>query len=145
MKGRSRKFHLWLVVFIFAALASSVLFAQYQRKPPDFGGTYSFPSPAHPEPRGTWVRALDIAMLAGGLLLGAWLILRRRSRNGVLILSIGALAYFGFYRKGCICPIGSIQNVTLSLVDARYMIWTMHVIDGADRLIKEMGVDVKMP
>ncbi|HTR53135.1 MAG TPA: S46 family peptidase [Kofleriaceae bacterium] len=30
-------------------------------------------------------------------------------------------------------------------VDARYMIWTMHVIDGADRLIKEMGVDVKMP
>jgi len=99
-----------------------VLFAQYQRKPPDFGGTYSFPTPAHPEPRGSWVHALDIAMLAGGLLLGAWLILKRRSRNGVLILSIGAVAYFGFYRKGCICPIGAIQNVTLSLVDGRYMI-----------------------
>ena len=68
------------------------------------------------------MRDLDIAMLAAGLALAAWLILKRRSRNGVMLLSIGALAYFGFYRKGCICPIGAIQNVTLSLVDPRYLI-----------------------
>jgi len=30
-------------------------------------------------------------------------------------------------------------------VDARYMVWVMHAIDGADRLLKEMGVDPKMP
>ena len=114
--------HFWLTVLIFAALASSVLFAQYQRKPPDFGGTYSFPTPEHPEPRAAWVHVLDIILLGAGLSLGAWLILKRRSRNGVMILSIGALAYFGFYRRGCICPIGGIQNVTLSLVDPRYMI-----------------------
>ena len=117
---RSR--HLWLLLLVLAVLASSALFAQYQRKPPDFGGTYSFPTPTHPEPRAAWVRLLDILMLAAGLALGAWFILKRRSRNGVLILSIGAIAYFGFYRKGCICPIGAIQNVTLSLVDPRYMI-----------------------
>jgi polyferredoxin len=40
----------------------------------------------------------------------------------VLLLSVGTIAYFGFYRKGCICPIGAIQNVTASLVDPRYMI-----------------------
>ena len=40
----------------------------------------------------------------------------------MLLLSIGAVAYFGFYRKGCICPIGSIQNVTLTLVDPSYHI-----------------------
>ena len=113
---------IWLLVLIIAALASSVLFAQYQRKPPDFGGTYSFPTPTHPEPRAAWVRGLDIAMLVVGLGLEAWLVLKRRSRNAVMILSIGALAYFGFYRKGCICPIGAIQNVTLSLADSRYMI-----------------------
>jgi polyferredoxin len=99
-----------------------MLFAQYQKKPPDFGGTYSFPTPTHPEPRADWVRVLDVVMLVTGLGLMAWLVLKRRSRTGVMILSIGALAYFGFYRKGCICPIGAIQNVTLSLVDSRYMI-----------------------
>lgn len=111
-----------LLVIVIAALAASALFAQYQKAPPDFGGSYNFPTPAHPEPRAAWVRALDIAMLVLGLGLAAWLILKRRSRSGVLILSIGALAYFGFYRKGCICPIGAIQNVTLSLADSRYMI-----------------------
>ena len=110
------------LLFVVAMLASSVLVAQYQKAPPDFGGVYSFPTPTHPEPRNTWVRALDVVMLAAGLGLGAWLVLKRRTRNGVLLLSIGTIAYFGFYRKGCICPIGAIQNVTASLVDSRYMI-----------------------
>jgi len=117
---RSRRF--WLALLVFAALASSVLFAQYQRKPPDFGGTYSFPTPTHPEPRAAWVRVLDIAMLVAGLAFGAWLTLKRRTRTGVMVLSISAIAYFGFYRKGCICPIGAIQNVTLSLVDPHYLV-----------------------
>jgi NosR/NirI family transcriptional regulator, nitrous oxide reductase regulator len=112
----------WLLTLLVVVIACSTLFAQYQRKPPDFGGSYSFPTPTHPEPRIFWVRVLDIVLLAAGLALAAWLILRRRSRNGVLLLSIGAVAYFGFYREGCICPIGAIQNVTLTLVDPRYSI-----------------------
>jgi len=119
---KNRTGRLWLLVLVVAMLASSVLWAQYQKKPPDFGGTYTFPTPTHPEPRADWIRALDVAMLAAGLGTAAWLILKRRSRNGVLLLSIGAIAYFGFYRKGCICPIGAIQNVTLSLTDPRYLI-----------------------
>jgi NosR/NirI family nitrous oxide reductase transcriptional regulator len=118
---RSRKIIGFLLV-LFALLASSMLFAQYQKAPPDFGGIYSFPTPTHPEPRAYWIRLLDIVMLMVGLGMSAWLILARRSRNGVMLLSLGALAYFGFYRKGCICPIGAIQNVTLSLVDGRYLI-----------------------
>jgi NosR/NirI family nitrous oxide reductase transcriptional regulator len=113
----------FLLLFLVSSIfASGVLIAQYQKAPPDFGGTYSFPTPTHPEPRTDWVRWLDVVMLMSGLGLGAWLILNRRNRNGVILLSIGAVAYFGFYRKGCICPIGAIQNVTLSLVDSRYMI-----------------------
>jgi len=109
------------LLFVVAALASTVVVAQYQKKPPDFGGSYSFPTPTHPEPRDTWVRALDVAMLAGGLGVAAWLILKRRTRNGVVLLSVATIAYFGFYRRGCICPIGSIQNVTASLVDPHYL------------------------
>lgn len=107
---------------LIAALASSWLFAQYQRNPPDFGGTYQFPSPTHPEPRAAWVRIADIGALAFSLGLAAWLVLKRRSRGGVMLLSAGAIAYFGFYREGCICPIGSVQNVTLSLTDPHYAV-----------------------
>ena len=122
MSGDLARRRLWLLVVVFALLWSAGLAAQYQRRPPDFGGTYAFPSPTHPEPREYWVRVLDVAMLSIGLGVGAWLILKRRSRRGVVLLSLGAIAYFGFYRKGCICPIGSIQNVVLTLVDPRYRI-----------------------
>jgi polyferredoxin len=111
-----------LALVVLATAASSGLLAQYQRQPPDFGATYSFPTPTHPEPREYWVRILDVAILVLGLGLAAWIILKRRSRTGVVWLSVGAIAYFGFYRKGCICPIGSIQNVVLTLVDPRYHI-----------------------
>ena len=118
----ARTRNLWLLLLVVAALASSVVSAQYQKKPPDFGGVYSFPSPTHPEPRADWVRTLDVSLLVAGLGVAAWIILKRRSRDALLLLNIGAIAYFGFYRKGCICPIGAIQNVTLALVDSRYMI-----------------------
>jgi len=84
--------YLCLLLLILAALASSVLSAQYQKKPPDFGGTYSFPTPTHPEPRAAWVRTLDVAMLAAGLGLAAWIILKRRSRDATVLLSIGTIA-----------------------------------------------------
>jgi polyferredoxin len=112
----------WLLVVAIALAASATLAAQYQRQPPDFGGAYGFPTPTHPEPREYWVHVLDVVVLAAGLGLAAWIILKRRSRTGVVLLSLGAIAYFGFYRKGCICPIGSIQNVVLTLVDPRYHI-----------------------
>ncbi len=111
-----------LLFLVLAVVISSAALAQYQKAPPDFGGTYTFPTPTHPEPRAAWVRALDIGMLIACLGLAAWITLWRRSRRETLILSLFALGYFGFYRKGCICPIGSIQNVALSLVDSRYMI-----------------------
>jgi len=113
---------LWLLLLVVATLSSSPVFGQYQKQPPDFGDSYTFPTPTHPEPRSALVRGVDMALLAAALGAGAWLILKRRSRTGVLMLSIGSLAYFGFYRKGCICPIGAIQSVTLSLVDSRYIV-----------------------
>jgi NAD-dependent dihydropyrimidine dehydrogenase PreA subunit len=37
-------------------------------------------------------------------------------------MSVFSLAYFGFYRGGCICAIGSVQNVSLSLFNEGYSI-----------------------
>jgi len=118
--GRSRS--PWPLLLLLLAFASSALVAQYQKAPPDFGGVYSFPTPTHPEPRSGIALGIDVAMLAAGLGLAAYLVLVRRSRAGAIALSVAAIAYFGFYRKGCTCPIGAIQNVTLSLVDPRYLI-----------------------
>ena len=61
---------LWPLILLVVAFASSALLAQYQKKPPDFGGIYSFPTPTHPEPRGIVLLSLDVAMLAVGLGLG---------------------------------------------------------------------------
>ena len=35
-------------------------------------------------------------------------------------LSLFSLLYFGFYREGCVCAIGSVQNVALALFDSSY-------------------------
>jgi polyferredoxin len=108
-------------VLTLAIIIPNALFAQYQKKPPDFGNTYSFPTPVHPEPSAEWLRTLDVGLLALALGLAAWLVFKSRSRKGVILLSLGSLAYFGFYRKGCICPVGAIQNVVLCLTNAHYV------------------------
>jgi NosR/NirI family transcriptional regulator, nitrous oxide reductase regulator len=120
--GGGRRTSPWPLILLLVAFASSALFAQYQKAPPDFGGSHAFPSPTHPEPRSGIAVGIDVAMLAVGLGLGAYLVLWRRSRAGSIALSVAAIAYFGFYRKGCTCPIGATQNVTLSLVDPNYLI-----------------------
>jgi len=37
-------------------------------------------------------------------------------------MGIFSLIYFGFWRKGCVCSIGAIQNVTLAIFDKNYTI-----------------------
>jgi NosR/NirI family transcriptional regulator, nitrous oxide reductase regulator len=37
-------------------------------------------------------------------------------------MSVFSLAYFGFYREGCICSVGSVQNVSLALFNTGYSI-----------------------
>jgi polyferredoxin len=101
--------------------APNALLAQYQKKPPDFGGSYSFPTPVHPEPTPSYLRTVDVGLLALALGLAAWLVLKYRNRKGVILLSIGSVAYFGFYRKGCICSVGALQNAVLCLVNPQYV------------------------
>jgi ferredoxin len=64
-----------------------------------------------------WV---DVGVLTVVLSLAAWLAVKRRSRRGLFWLMLFSLGYFGFYKEGCVCPIGSIQNVALSLFNSNY-------------------------
>jgi len=49
--------------------------------------------------------------------LAALFSLKYRWRAGIIILGLLSLSYFGFVRKGCICPIGATQNVALALLE----------------------------
>jgi len=89
---------------------------------PEFESDYAKPETVLLLPDSVWVEMTDVVVLILALSIAAYLILRRRSRNLIFILSLFSLAYFGFWRKGCICPIGSIQNVTMSFFDVTYLI-----------------------
>jgi ferredoxin len=88
----------------------------------DIGEGYKTPDVQKPLPRSYWLEILDVVLLAAAMGVAVWLVVSRRSRKWALVLTIGCLAYFGFYREGCICPIGSIQNVAVALVDPEYSI-----------------------
>jgi NosR/NirI family transcriptional regulator, nitrous oxide reductase regulator len=112
------------ILFTFAFLLFTLsLSAQKQRFPkPEFGNGYVQPKPVTPEPRSATLEYFDVVVLLGVLSLASWLALKKRSRQGILWLSLFSLLYFGFYRNGCICSIGSIQNITLTFFDATYAI-----------------------
>jgi NosR/NirI family transcriptional regulator, nitrous oxide reductase regulator len=94
-----------------------------QRFPkPEFESGYLQPETLLPHPRAEMLALMDISVLLISLTVVSWLVLKKRSRNGVFWMSLFALAYFGFYREGCICAVGSVQNVTLALFDKSYYI-----------------------
>jgi NAD-dependent dihydropyrimidine dehydrogenase PreA subunit len=117
--------HPWLGV-ILALAVSFVLWhealAEQRFPPPEFETGHQLPSVAQPPPRADWREIMDVTVLAVALCLAAWVVLWKRNRRGMVVLSLFSLAYFGFYRKGCVCPIGSIQDVTLSLSNMRYSV-----------------------
>jgi NosR/NirI family nitrous oxide reductase transcriptional regulator len=107
----------------FALLACGTLAAaagaQFRFPMPEFESGYRHPDmntplPVKPAP------ALDIAILTGALALTAWLVIKRRSRREVFLLAVFSLIYFGFYRKGCVCSVGSLQNVLYGYLDRSF-------------------------
>jgi len=90
--------------------------------PPEFESGYEFPQTTDPASQSVAYEYLDAAVLVVALLLASYLILKRRSRRAIFGLMIFSLLYFGSWRKGCICPIGAIQNMTLTVFDSGYAI-----------------------
>jgi NosR/NirI family transcriptional regulator, nitrous oxide reductase regulator len=109
------------LVFMFAVQLMNAYGIQRFPKP-EFESGYVQPETLMPNPRAEVLAIVDIAVLLISLSVVSWLVIKKRSRNGVFWMSLFALAYFGFYREGCICAIGSIQNVTLALFDKSYAI-----------------------
>lgn len=103
-------------------LLASVTGAIERFPPPDFGPEYVYPDQYQAPARGGWLAWMDVAVLLGALTAAALIVYYWRSRRAMFWLSIFSLIYFGFYRLGCVCPIGSIQNVSQGLFDSGYIV-----------------------
>jgi len=90
--------------------------------PPDFESGYEQPSPTTPHPRQDVYEYIDVVVLLAALGLSSYLVLRKRSRRAIFVLMVFSLLYFGFWRKGCVCSIGAIQNIVLSFFDRDYAV-----------------------
>lgn len=111
-----------LTVLVSGAVQAFGSEAQQRFPMPEFSNGYKQPSALTPLPRMMLLEYLDVVVLLLVLSLVTWLVLKKRSRRGVFWTSVFSLLYFGFYREGCICSIGSIQNVILGMVDSTYAI-----------------------
>ncbi len=114
----------WLQASVlFASLMVGFVAYGVQRFPkPEFESGYLTPQTSTPGARAEIFNYIDVLVLFLALSIITWLILKKRSRKGVFWMSIFSLGYFGFYKAGCVCAIGSVQNVTLGLFDSTYHI-----------------------
>jgi len=115
--------HILISIFISIVLCS-IAFGAERFPPPDFDESgHELPSIdyiTNITPRHTIYNYLDVAVLVAALSLSSYFVLKKRSRRAIFILMIFSLCYFGFWRKGCICSIGAIQNFALSIFDHNY-------------------------
>lgn len=105
-------------------LGITVLHADVQQRfpKPDFESGYERPQMQTPAPRSLALEYLDVAVLAAALALSVYFAHKRRSRRALFLLMIFSMIYFGFWRKGCVCSVGSVQNVALALFSHDYVI-----------------------
>jgi ferredoxin len=90
----------------------SSLIAVVNRFPrPEFESEYQAPLNELSSGRAFYWPYVDSAVLLLLLAFASWFALRRKSRSGLMGIAVFSIFYFGFFRKGCVCSIGSIQNV----------------------------------
>jgi ferredoxin len=111
-----------IILLIIISLQIYNSFAVQRFPKPEFESGHTQPPTITPDPRAHALAILDVFVLVAALSVVTWLVLKKRSRIGVFWMSVFAVLYFGFFREGCVCSIGSLQNVTLALFNSEYSI-----------------------
>lgn len=112
----------YTVLILIVSLQLYNSFAVQRFPKPEFESGYIQPPTSTPDPRSEALAILDVVVLIATLSVVTWMVLKKRNRNGVFWISIFSIAYFGFFREGCICAVGSVQNVTYALFNPAYSI-----------------------
>jgi ferredoxin len=111
-----------LILLVILLASGATAFGLERFPPPQFETDYVRPTTTVPNPpQGFW-EYIDAGVLVVALFLATYLILRKRSRKWIFALMLFSLVYFGFFRKGCVCSVGAVQNVTLTAFDSTYAV-----------------------
>lgn len=102
------------VFLILLSVTTANVHAQSRFPRPEFQNGYELPVSDFGHARAVIFYYMDTAVLFIALCAAAFLLLKKRSRTGIFALTVFSVVYFGFYKKGCVCSIGAIQNVTAS-------------------------------
>ena len=105
-----------------AALVGGWGIAQAQNRfpKPDFESGYQYPDLQYAVPNETLWVILDLLLLVALMGIVTWALYKKHTRGPIFWVSLISVGYFGFFREGCVCSIGSIQNIALALVDESY-------------------------
>ena len=110
---------------LIVAFAAHTAPAQELLSRPEVPG-YDTPASAYPVPASEEYEYVYVAALAAGLVLASYFALATRSRRALFWLAVASLLCFGFWRHGCVCSIGAIQNVARAMGDPAYALpWTV--------------------
>jgi len=110
------------LILVLLLIWHTVSYSQDRFPRPEFESGYTYHTNQMPAARAPGWDYFDAGILVVILLVTTWLALKKRSRQGIIYISLFSLAYFGFYREGCICSVGSVQNVALALFNTGYSI-----------------------
>ena len=116
MKTLTRIVCAWVVVLLWATQVGGELIPT-----PTFS-SHEIPTAQVPHTDLSFWQWVDVALLFVALILSTYFALVNRSRRHMLVLTIVCVIWFGFIRDGCICSVGSLQNVALALGDVTYLV-----------------------
>lgn len=117
-----KKVAAYIILILIVSFQLYNSFAVQRFPKPEFESGYVTPPTLTPNPRAEALAILDVVVLIATLAVTSWMVIKKRSRNGVFWISIFSIAYFGFFREGCICAVGSVQNITYALFNPAYSI-----------------------
>ena len=87
---------------------------------PEFETNYIIPETQTPPARSVFFDIIDVVLLAGLLSAASYIVIKKKNRLFLIVIMAASVLYFGFFKKGCICPVGSVQNLALFIVSSDY-------------------------
>jgi len=97
--------------------------AEFRFPKPDFANNYQLPPTPLPSPEFMNIPEIyNPIVLCIILALTVFIFYKLRSRKIQIFLIVLVVLVFGFIKNGCLCSIGSIQTVSLSIADKTYPI-----------------------
>lgn len=110
------------VILLAVAIAGFAAVAAAELIPiPEFSD-HAIPTSNLPVPADTVWPILDVVILLLALAATTYVTYVTRNRRQLVTLTVASVAWFGFWRQGCVCPVGATQNVALALADSSYII-----------------------